>query len=101
MRLSDAIVDLEDGILHIRIPFIRVLEEKKIAIAELPVKHTRREVQVLSGLLDLKANKEIACDLNLSERTVKFHVSSLLAKHKVRTRLELVGKLRNVEGERE
>jgi hypothetical protein len=36
------------------------------------------------------ANKEIAADLNLSERTVKFHVSSLLAKFRVRGRLELV-----------
>ena len=36
------------------------------------------------------ANKEIASDLNLSERTVKFHVSSLLAKFRVRGRMELV-----------
>jgi len=37
------------------------------------------------------ANKEIAANLNLSERTVKFHVSSLLAKFRVRAgRMELV-----------
>jgi predicted ArsR family transcriptional regulator len=36
------------------------------------------------------ANKEIACELNLSERTVKFHVSSLLAKFKVHSRMELM-----------
>jgi hypothetical protein len=36
------------------------------------------------------ANKEIAANLNLSERTVKFHVSSLLAKFRVRGRMELV-----------
>jgi hypothetical protein len=36
------------------------------------------------------ANKEIAVSLNLSERTVKFHVSSLLAKFRVRGRMELV-----------
>ena len=36
------------------------------------------------------ANKEIAATLNLSERTVKFHVSSLLAKFRVRGRMELV-----------
>jgi|ERR1700690_431580 len=101
MRLDGAIVDVEDGILHIRIPFLRVLENKKIKIGPLPVRHTKREVQVLRGILDLKANKEIGYDLNLSERTVKFHVSSLLAKHKVRGRLELVDKFRKVEGERE
>ena len=36
------------------------------------------------------ANKEIAASLNLSERTVKFHVSSLLSKFRVRGRMELV-----------
>jgi DNA-binding CsgD family transcriptional regulator len=54
------------------------------------VKLTRREEEVLSGIMRSQANKEIACDLNLSERTVKFHVSSLLAKFKVRGRMELV-----------
>ena len=51
---------------------------------------TRREEEVLSGLMKSLANKEIAATLNLSERTVKFHVSSLLAKFKVRGRMELV-----------
>jgi len=51
---------------------------------------TRREEEVLSGLMKSLANKEIAANLNLSERTVKFHVSSLLAKFQVRGRMELV-----------
>jgi DNA-binding CsgD family transcriptional regulator len=51
---------------------------------------TRREEEVLSGLMQSLANKEIAANLNLSERTVKFHVSSLLAKFRVRGRMELV-----------
>jgi DNA-binding CsgD family transcriptional regulator len=51
---------------------------------------TRREEEVLSGLMQSQANKEIAGNLNLSERTVKFHVSSLLAKFRVRGRMELV-----------
>jgi len=54
------------------------------------VRLTRREEEVLSGLMKSLANKEIASDLNLSERTVKFHVSSLLAKFRVRGRMELV-----------
>jgi DNA-binding NarL/FixJ family response regulator len=54
------------------------------------VKLTRREEEVLDGILRSLANKEIACELNLSERTVKFHVSSLLAKFKVRSRMELM-----------
>src|SRR5262249_19847618 len=54
------------------------------------VKVTRREEEVLRGILRGHANKEIAGELNLSERTVKFHVSSLLSKFRVRGRMELV-----------
>jgi DNA-binding CsgD family transcriptional regulator len=54
------------------------------------VKLTRREKEVLDGILRSLANKEIASELNLSERTVKFHVSSLLSKFKVHSRMELM-----------
>jgi DNA-binding NarL/FixJ family response regulator len=54
------------------------------------VRLTRREEEVLDGVLRSLANKEIAAALNLSERTVKFHVSSLLAKYRVRGRMELI-----------
>lgn len=54
------------------------------------IKLTRREEEVLGGVMRSLANKEIAASLNLSERTVKFHVSSLLAKFRVRGRMELV-----------
>jgi len=54
------------------------------------VRLTRREEEVLGGLMRSLANKEIASMLNLSERTVEFHVSSLLAKFRVRGRMELV-----------
>lgn len=99
MRLEGAVVEIEDGILHIRIPFLRILEKKDIKIDSLPVRHTRREMEVLKAVLDLKANKEIAHELNLAERTVKFHVSSLLLKHKVRSRFELVDRFRNRQQE--
>lgn len=55
-----------------------------------PVQLSRREQEVLDGILRSLANKEIAALLNVSERTVKFHVSSLLAKFKVRGRMELI-----------
>lgn len=54
------------------------------------IKLTRREEEVLGGIMRTLANKEIAALLNLSERTVKFHVSSLLSKFRVRGRMELV-----------
>jgi DNA-binding CsgD family transcriptional regulator len=53
------------------------------------VKVSRREQEVLDGILQHLANKEIAARLNVSERTVKFHVSSLLAKFGVTDRVAL------------
>jgi DNA-binding CsgD family transcriptional regulator len=53
------------------------------------VKVSRREREVLEGILQNLANKEIASRLNVSERTVKFHVSSLLAKFGVTNRMAL------------
>jgi DNA-binding NarL/FixJ family response regulator len=58
-----------------------------------PVPHTilsRREQDVLELLLQNLANKEIAGRLNISERTVKFHVSNLLAKFSVQRRADLI-----------
>jgi DNA-binding CsgD family transcriptional regulator len=55
------------------------------------VKLTRRQEEVYGGVMRSLANKEIAAALNLSERTVKFHVSSLLTKFQVRGRVELRG----------
>lgn len=48
-----------------------------------------REHEVLTGVVQNLANKEIAAKLNVSERTVKFHVSSLLIKFGVANRFEL------------
>ncbi len=49
-----------------------------------------RERQVLDALLENLSNKEIGGKLNISERTVKFHVSSILEKYKVRRRADLI-----------
>ncbi len=51
---------------------------------------SRREREVLDSLLENLANKEIASRLNISERTVKFHVSNLLSKFGVRRRADLI-----------
>lgn len=51
---------------------------------------SQREKQVLDALLENLANKEIAARLNISERTVKFHVSNLLRKFAVRRRADLI-----------
>jgi DNA-binding NarL/FixJ family response regulator len=51
---------------------------------------SRREMDVLDALLQNLSNKEIGSRLNISERTVKFHVSNLLAKFSVQRRADLI-----------
>ncbi|MBI3669443.1 MAG: hypothetical protein HY237_06670 [Acidobacteria bacterium] len=61
-----------------------------------PAQLTRREQEVLGGVLQNLVNKEIAARLFISERTVKFHVSALLAKFGVRSRRDLTREAANV-----
>ena len=55
-----------------------------------PADLSRREQEVLNVLLENLANKEVADRLHISERTVKFHVSHLLAKFGVQRRADLI-----------
>jgi two-component system, NarL family, nitrate/nitrite response regulator NarL len=57
---------------------------------EMSMQLSRREQEVLGALLENMANKEIASKFNISERTVKFHVSNLLSKFGVRRRADLI-----------
>jgi DNA-binding CsgD family transcriptional regulator len=54
-----------------------------------PATLSPRQREVLHSVLSNRANKEIACKLNISVRTVKFHISTLLSKFGVETRSEL------------
>jgi DNA-binding CsgD family transcriptional regulator len=66
-----------------------------------PVPLSSRQQEVLRGVLQNLTNKEIAVKLNLTERTVKFHMSSLLQKFEVGGRVSLMQKtayLLSVEG---
>ena len=49
-----------------------------------------RELQVMEGLRRGDSNKEIARELNITERTVKAHVSAILEKAKARDRIDLI-----------
>ena len=51
---------------------------------------TPREFEVLSLLAEGKSNKQIAASFFVSERTIKFHVSSILAKLSAANRTEAV-----------
>jgi DNA-binding CsgD family transcriptional regulator len=54
-----------------------------------PTSLSARQREVLDAVVGNRANKEIASRLNITVRTVKFHVSSLLSKFGVETRAEL------------
>lgn len=54
-----------------------------------PTSLSARQREVLDAVLCNRANKEIASKLNITVRTVKFHISSLLSKFGVETRAEL------------
>lgn len=56
---------------------------------------TDREQQVALLVLDSKSNKEIAEQLNITERTVKAHMHNMFQKFKVSDRLSLVLKIKN------
>jgi DNA-binding NarL/FixJ family response regulator len=51
---------------------------------------TAREVEVLRWMARGRTNKQLAVQLNISEHTAKFHVSSVLAKLGAQTRTEAV-----------
>lgn len=56
----------------------------------LPVELTEREAFVLKGIVAGRLNKQLAYDLNLSERTIKSCRAELMRKFGVRTLAELI-----------
>lgn len=70
------------------------LRELPMSPAELGL--TPRQGQILALLLEGLPNKHIAAALNLSEHTVKEHVTALLGKLGARNRVEALSRLRGV-----
>ena len=54
-----------------------------------PASLSPRQSEILLSVIRNRANKEIASKLNITVRTVKFHISSLLNKFGVENRAEL------------
>jgi len=85
----DVMVAAGENLLEGLAPRARKLIQATLAIASpLPLSH--RQQEVLAGVLQNLSNKEIGAKLRVSERTVKFHVSALLAKFRVASRVELM-----------
>ncbi len=59
---------------------------------------SNREWDVLKLLLEGRSNKLIASSLNISVRTVEFHLKNIYAKFHVSSRIELILKLGNAPG---
>jgi DNA-binding CsgD family transcriptional regulator len=64
-----------------------LLKEGRAIACPTPLSERQREV--LHSVMDNLANKEIASKLNITVRTVKFHISTLLSKFGVESRAEL------------
>jgi DNA-binding CsgD family transcriptional regulator len=67
-----------------------LLDEGRAVTA--PTSLSPRQSEILHSVICNHANKEIASKLNITVRTVKFHVSSLLCKFGVNNRAELARK---------
>ena len=95
-RLLDALASLSTGELWAPRLILSRFVERTIRSGRRPVAGppalalSRRERDILDLLVDNLSNKEIAARLNVSLRTVKFHVSRLLAKYGVRGRGDLL-----------
>ena len=75
-----------DGAIIVKIPLVvvpRIMQQSGLDLS-------RRQTEVLEGLNEGLANKEIANKLNISERAVKFHVSNLFTKFKANSRIQLM-----------
>lgn len=51
---------------------------------------TEREIDVVELVCEGMSNKQIASRLEIEEKTVKFHLTSVYRKLQIKTRLELV-----------
>ena len=58
---------------------------------------TPRQVQVVTGLLAGLSSKEMACRLNISQRSVKFHAGRVYRKYRVNCREDLLSKFGRFE----
>jgi len=84
---------------EIMVPAERALVDRLVERAEdlleegremsCPTSLSPRQREVLHSVINNRANKEIASKLNITVRTVKFHISTLLSKFGVETRAEL------------
>lgn len=74
-----------------------IVEEEKVIPQDLPFKLTKREKQILSLVLDLKNNKDIADELQISKRTAEVHRFNLMKKLEAKNLQELTSKAKEFQ----
>ena len=72
-------------------------EPQKKEIKILPFKLTKRESQILGLVLELKNNKDIAEELQISKRTAEVHRFNLMKKLEVKNLMELTNKAKEYQ----
>lgn len=89
--LSAAISALFQGLAIIEPEFATALGTPRDVIPpQLGAELTQRENEVLRNLAEGMSNKSIAYELDISEHTVKFHVTSIMSKLNAQSRTEAV-----------
>lgn len=84
----DVMVPAERALIDRLVSRAQELLEEGRAVA-CPASLSPRQREVLHSVINNRANKEIASKLNITVRTVKFHISTLLSKFGVESRSEL------------
>jgi DNA-binding NarL/FixJ family response regulator len=84
-------ITAEEDLMNDLLPVAKRLVEASV-LKRMPVQLSHRQLEVLEALMEDGSNKEIAARLNISVRTVKFHVSALLEKLNVQSRVGLMRK---------
>ena len=77
-----------------KIPLKQMPAEIETEGANLPVKLSRREKEIVNLISQGKSDKEIAEELNISFQTVQTHNKNIFKKMDVHSRIELINKLR-------
>lgn len=72
-------------------------DSEELKKKELPTKLTKREKQILGLVLELKNNKDIAEELQISKRTAEVHRFNLMKKLEVKNLMELTQKAKEYQ----
>ncbi len=98
-RIQQALNTIEAGSIwlgqSIMQAMIHQVEQTPIKNEDWKTRLTARENQVVEQILKMKGNREIARDLDITERTVKSHIHNIFEKLNVSDRLALALRIHN------